>query len=147
MGRGLLIAEPRQDNLIAEALASTFGAPVDRVRVVDDALAEPAQSLVGIGILVERRPMRSAARLALDVYLVDDRVEQRAGSVPDTERVQQLARYLSTSILTDDGDLDPSTYLRVAPDGEVGRVHLDDERLDDGMVAVLQPDTSRAGAP
>ncbi len=142
--RALLLEQARQDGALAVALAAVFDTSVDRVRIVDDAIDELDSASSGTAVIAERRPLRGGAHLAADVYLVDTSVERRAARSPDIEMVRQLAQHLDTAILTDDDGLDPSSFRRVAPDGSVEPVHLDDERLDEGVVAVTSPDASRS---
>jgi hypothetical protein len=142
--RALLIEQARHDSAIAEALAATFGTLVDRVWIVDDAVGEQGPPCDRTDILAERRPMSGSAELVVDVYLVDTAVERRAATTDDVELVRMLARCLDTAILTDNDDLDPSGFLRVGPDGSVESVHLDDDQLDEGIVAVVRPGASRS---
>ena len=144
MWRALLIEQTRHDGALGEALAAVFDTSVDRVRIENDVIGEQGSLSDDIAILVERRPLSGSASLAVDVYLADAILERRATSVQDVELVRELAQHLDTAILTDDDDLDPSGFQRVRPNGLVEPVHLDDERLDEGIVAVAGPGASRS---
>lgn len=142
--RALLIEQARHDGAIGKALAVTFGTSAERVRIVDDAIGEPGMPFEGLDIVAERRPLGGSAQLVVDVYLVNSSVEQCAAITPDIELIRKLAQDLQTAILTDDDRLDPSGYRRVTPDGSVESVHLDDERLDEGIVNIVRPGASRS---
>lgn len=144
--RGLLVEKPVRDTEIVGALASVFGTLVERVRVLDDVMVAATSETTGATILVERRPMRGGASLALDVYLLDDAIEQGVTVIGDIALVRGLAGHLNTPIFMDDDDLDPSSYRRVGPDGSVEPVRLDDERLEEGSVVVIQSNAARSGA-
>lgn len=126
------------DAIIARRLGAVLGVSPGSIHVIDQ--IEPTlDPPTGATALVERSVVRGDARRHLTVYLQDEGLTVRARSRSTTLRLlRDLARRLGTSIFVGDGELDPSGFLRIRPDGAVEAVAVDDERLDKaGFFSVL----------
>jgi hypothetical protein len=52
--------------------------------------------------------------------------------VPETEIARAVAVRLGVDVLLPDGTLNPTRYVRAAPDGTLRAVHVDEVETDDG---------------
>ncbi len=141
----VLIENDANDAAIEQALAGILDVPPGTVHVLDR-LEPGAVAAAGTTALVERRPVRGDAALRLTVILQDDGLIARtAPRRVELGLLKALAARLHTAVLTDDGALDPSGFLRFHPDGTVEAVILDDARLDeDGYVSARSDRQPRA---
>jgi hypothetical protein len=126
------------DDLIEQALAAILGVSPDSVRLLEQ--IEPSLEVpTGTVALVECSAVRGDAHRHLTVYLQDERLIARTATRLTTIRLlRDLARRLESPVFVGDGELDPSGFLRIRPDGSIETVTVDDERLDEaGIFTVL----------
>jgi hypothetical protein len=132
------------DAVIEQALAAILGVPPGSVRVLDQ--IEPDLDVpTGTTALVERSAVRGDAHRHLTVYLQDEDLIARTATRSTSIRLlQDLARRLESPVFVGDGELDPSGFLRIRPDGSIETVTVDDEWLDEAGVFTVLTDAPRS---
>jgi hypothetical protein len=134
----LFLEAETPDAQIAQGLGAALGVSPQSVHIIDR--IEPDLDVpAGTTALVERSAIRGDAHRHLTLYLQDEGLIGRTKTRPETIRLlRDLAQRLGTSIFVGDGELDPSGFLRIRPDGAVEAVAVDDEQLDAaGFFSVL----------
>lgn len=123
---GFAVARPVSDEELRQAVSSIFGVDSSLIPVVElpeDLLQFPDEQ---IGAAVVRWPLKGDFRLRVGVFPRDNRPEEA-----EMETMRKLARALRAALLVSDDSPNPSTRLRVWPDGRVEPVVIDVDALDD----------------
>jgi hypothetical protein len=147
----LLLDRWVDERALTQALAAIFEADPTAVLVVDDITA-PALDVRGIVVLAERTRRRGQFPLQLGVYIRDDTLWQRVQGLDKTVHlVRRLCGLLRTACLItgDQGDSEADFLIR--PGGDILRVALDEDRLDDDEFVVVasepfEPASTRTSA-
>jgi len=138
----LLLERDPGDRELTRMLAEAFAVTPETVQIIDGIEHLHGSVRPETTLLVERRHVRGEAALHLQFALLhpdSERAVQARGAVGV---IQQLAKQLGATIITDDGGLDPSGYLIVRPDGMVEPTVLDDDRFDEDRYVSLMASKS-----
>ena len=123
--RDIVLQHPLKDREIVTGLAAAFGIGSDDVLVhrgTDD-FPDPLDAKV-VCIAVDRT---EGFRIVLSLYTYFDPPRE----VDPVAVVRDFARATQTECLLPDDSPDPYTMIQVFPSGEVARVKLDVDRMDD----------------
>lgn len=107
-------------------------------RILDRQLQEPQDDRMRMRL--ERSHTSGDFPLSVEVAFYDDGLGALvAGDDRATAMYRRIARDFDAGLLVDDGDVNPSSYRLVTPDGKITPVHIDTDRLDDGALVIVKP--------
>lgn len=120
---------------LRNATAQTFGIAPERVRVVASLTSDTPRLDPDISLLIEHwsQPGEFPERVSFVMWdgALIERIGEREGSSESYALLTTLASHLNASIIASDSGVNPYLGLLIQPLGDVYRMELDQETLDD----------------